>query len=344
MKDAIDEAKKLKEEVIRKIEEATKTDSDEEKNKIISELKSKYLKEKLPEMFKIIPQTKEVEQKKLLGKILNEIKEIIETKSKEIEEQKKIEFKLPDITLDGRTRFLGATHPVSEVMRQIKKIFEKMGFEVEDGPEVEGDWYNFTALNIPPDHPARDMQDTFYLEDNRLLRTHTSPVQIRAMEKRRGKIPIKIIAPGRVFRRDWDATHSPVFHQVEGLYVDKKVRMSDLFGVLEFFFKKFFSEDVKVRFRPSYFPFTEPSAEVDVSCSICKGENKSCKVCKGSGFLEVAGCGMVHPEVFRSVQYTDVQGFAFGMGVERLTMIKYNIDDIRLLFGSNFTFFKRRYF
>lgn len=344
MKDAIDEAKKLREEVIQKIEEATKTNSDEEKSKIIYELKSKYLKEKLPEMFKIIPQIKEVEQKKVLGKILNEIKEIIETKSKEIEEKEKTEFKLPDITLDGRTRFLGATHPVSDVMRQIQKIFEKMGFEVEDGPEVEDDWYNFTALNIPPDHPARDMQDTFYLEDNRLLRTHTSPVQIRAMERRRGKIPIKIIAPGRVFRRDWDATHSPVFHQVEGLYVDRKVRMSDLFGVLEFFFKKFFSEDVKVRFRPSYFPFTEPSAEVDVSCSICKGENKSCKVCKGSGFLEVAGCGMVHPEVFRAVQYTDVQGFAFGMGVERLAMIKYNIDDIRLLFGTNFTFFKRRYF
>lgn len=339
----IKEVEELKQEILKIIEKIQQSQSTQEKNDALSKLKSDYLKDRIPKMFKIIPKIQDQQEKKNLGKLLNDLKNLVEEKIKEFEEGSKIEIKIPDITLDGRTRFSGAIHPVQDVMRQIVRIFEKIGFEVEDGPEMEDDWYNFTALNIPPEHPARDMQDTFYLENGKLLRTHTSPVQIRAMQKRRGILPIKIIAPGRVFRRDWDATHSPVFHQVEGLYVNKKVRMSDLFGVLEFFFIKFFGENIKVRFRPSYFPFTEPSAEVDVSCSICMGKNRMCKVCKGSGFLEVAGCGMVHPEVFRSVNYSDVQGFAFGMGVERLTMIKYNIDDIRLLFNENFTFFKQRY-
>lgn len=343
MKDALAEVQELEREVMQHIRRIEDEQSKEDRDHLIAELKSKYLKDKIPQMFKILPTVKDQEERKKLGKILNELKDTIEAKLAKLKEEKKLTLEIPDITLDGRTRFFGFIHPISEVMSKITRIFEKMGFEVENGPEIESDWYNFTALNMPPDHPARDMQDTFYLEDGRLLRTHTSPVQIRAMEKRRGRLPIKIIAPGRVFRRDWDATHSPVFHQVEGLYVDEKVRMSDLFGVLEFFFKKFFGEDVKVRFRPSYFPFTEPSAEVDVSC-ICRGKNEQCKVCKGSGFLEVAGCGMVHPEVFRSVKYSNVQGFAFGMGVERLAMIKYNIEDIRLFFGANFVFFKRSYF
>jgi phenylalanyl-tRNA synthetase alpha chain len=312
----------------------------------ISRIKSKYIGKKglLQDLFKLIPQISESERK-LAGKILNDFKQYVEEKLEDLKsalERKQVEFS-EDITLPGRRSFSANLHPITVALREITEIFEKMGFEVESGPEMEEDWYNFTALNIPPDHPARDMQDTFYLEDGRLLRTHTSPVQIRAMEKRKGVLPIKIIAPGRVFRRDWDATHSPVFHQVEGLFVDKKVKMSDLFGVLEFFFKKFFGEGTRVRFRPSYFPFTEPSAEVDISC-VCSGKSKDCKVCKGSGFLEVAGCGMVHPEVFRSVGYEGVQGFAFGMGVERLAMIKFGISDIRLLFGENYIAFKKTFF
>jgi phenylalanyl-tRNA synthetase alpha chain len=311
----------------------------------ISRIKSKYIGKKgiLQDLFKIIPQLQS-EERKTAGRILNELKEYIERRLETLKsnlERKQVEFS-EDITLPGRKNFSANLHPVTIALREITQIFEKMGFEIEDGPEIEEDWFNFTALNIPPDHPARDMQDTFYLEDGRLLRTHTSPVQIRAMLKRKGILPIKIIAPGRVFRRDWDATHSPVFHQVEGLFVDRKVRMSDLFGVLEFFFKKFFGEGTRVRFRPSYFPFTEPSAEVDVSC-ICGGNSKDCKVCKGSGFLEVAGCGMVHPEVFKSVGYEGVQGFAFGMGVERLAMIKFGISDIRMLFGENFVAFKKSF-
>lgn len=340
---SIKQAEELKDEILKTIELIQKAQSDQEKKEALHRLKSDYLKDKIPQMFKLIPKIQDPQEKRELGKLLNEIKSFVEAKIKEFEGERRVEIKIPDITLDGRTRFFGAIHPVQDVMRQIVRIFEKIGFEVEDGPEIEDDWYNFTALNIPTDHPARDMQDTFYLENGKLLRTHTSPVQIRAMEKRRGILPVKIIAPGRVFRRDWDATHSPVFHQVEGLYVDRDVKMSDLFGVLEFFFMKFFGENIKVRFRPSYFPFTEPSAEVDISCSICMGRSKTCKVCKGSGFLEVAGCGMVHPEVFKSVDYSGVRGFAFGMGVERLTMIKYNIDDIRLLFNEHFTFFKKRY-
>jgi len=327
----------LKQEFENDINQA-KTDQDIEK------IKSKYIgkRGKVNELFKIIPSLPQ-EKRREIGKLLNSLKEEIEEKIRRKSELKEVSFEVPDISLDGRVNFIGNLHPITVAMREITLIFEKMGFEIESGPEIEDDWHNFTALNIPPDHPARDMQDTFYLEDGRLLRTHTSPVQIRAMTKRKGKLPVKIIAPGRVFRRDWDATHSPVFHQVEGLYVDRKVKMSELFGVLEFFFKKFFGKGTKVRFRPSYFPFTEPSAEVDISC-ICDGKEKSCKVCKGTGFLEVAGCGMVHPEVFKSVGYENVQGFAFGMGVERLAMLKFKIQDIRLLFGSNYIAFKKRIF
>ncbi len=335
--DILSETDKLKEEFGRELHYAKDIEG-------VRRIRSKY-KDLISEMFKVIPKIKNLEKKKEVGRRLNELKEYIEIEvEKKISEFGTSEIEIPDISLDGRRWFSGELHPITITLREIIHIFEKMGFEVEDGPEIEDDWHNFSALNIPPHHPARDMQDTFYLEleGEKLLRTHTSPVQIRAMMKRKGKLPVKIIAPGRVFRRDWDATHSPVFHQVEGLFVDEKVKMSDLFGVLEFFFKTFF-EDVKVRFRPSYFPFTEPSAEVDISC-LCGGENKECKVCKGSGYLEVAGCGMVHPEVFRSVGYENVQGFAFGMGVERLAMIKFGITDIRLFFGENFIVFKKRYF
>ena len=331
------EINKIKEEFESEISKA-KTEEE------IHRVRSKYAgkKGKLSELFKLIPKVPP-EKRKDIGRMLNSIKEEIEERVKNALEGISTSVEVPDISLDGRVPFHGNLHPITLAMREITMIFEKMGFEVESGPEIEDDWHNFTALNIPQDHPARDMQDTFYLEDGHLLRTHTSPVQIRAMKKRKGKLPVKIIAPGRVFRRDWDATHSPVFHQVEGLYVDKQVRMSELFGVLEFFFKRFFGKKTKVRFRPSYFPFTEPSAEVDISC-LCDGRESDCKVCKGSGFLEVAGCGMVHPEVFRSVGYEGMQGFAFGMGVERLAMLKFKIPDIRLFFGANYIAFKKRLF
>ena len=338
------EAEKIKSEVdkIKSLFEQELQIAEDEETKI-RQIRTKYLEE-LNKLFKLIRELKDPEEKREIGKILNRTKEYFEEISQSKLEKKEItKIEIPDISIESYFGFHGSLHPITIALRQITQIFEKMGFEVEEGPEIETDWYNFTALNIPPEHPARDMQDTFYLEDGRLLRTHTSPVQIRAMEKRKGKLPVKIIAPGRVFRRDWDATHSPVFHQVEGLYVDKVVRMSDLFGILEFFFKNFFDGKVKVRFRPSYFPFTEPSAEVDISC-ICDGKEPACKVCKGTGFVEVAGCGMVNPAVFKNVGYEDVRGFAFGMGVERLCMIKFGINDVRLFFGANFVAFKRRYF
>jgi phenylalanyl-tRNA synthetase alpha chain len=214
-----------------------------------------------------------------------------------------------------------------------------MGFEVEEGPEVELDYYNFEALNIPKDHPARDMQDTFYISDDVILRTHTSPVQIRVMEKR--KPPLKVIAPGKVYRCDADISHTPMFHQVEGFMVDTDIAFSDLKGVLELFIHSFFSVETPVRFRPSYFPFTEPSAEIDIGCNFCSG--KGCRVCKNTGWLEILGAGMIHPKVFEMVGYDKelYTGFAFGMGVERLTMLKYSIDDIRLFFENDIRFLRQ---
>jgi phenylalanyl-tRNA synthetase alpha chain len=244
-----------------------------------------------------------------------------------------------DVTLPGRRALRGRLHPLNQIMAEVCDIFLHLGFEAVEGPEVELDWYNFEALNLPPDHPARDMQDTFYFTDKVLLRTHTSPMQIRTMEKRRP--PVRIIAPGKVYRRDSDITHSPMFHQVEGLLVDKGITFADLKGVLTAFVHQMFGPEVGVRFRPSYFPFTEPSAEVDIECVICRGEG--CRVCKTTGWLEVLGSGMVHPAVFEAVGYDPetYTGFAFGLGIERIAMLKYGIDDIRLFFDNDLRFLRQ---
>lgn len=244
-----------------------------------------------------------------------------------------------DVTLPGRSPFVGSLHPVSLVTNEIVDIFSRLGFSVEEGPEIEKDFYNFEALNIPKDHPARDMQDTFYINDDLVLRTHTSPVQIRTMLKQRP--PVRIIAPGTVYRRDSDLTHSPMFHQIEGFLVDELVTFGDLKGVLTHFLNEYFGSGLQVRFRPSFFPFTEPSAEVDIACVICGG--KGCRVCGGTGWLEILGCGMIDPAVFAAVDY-DAQkfsGFAFGMGLERIAMLKYGVNDLRLFFENDIRFLKQ---
>jgi phenylalanyl-tRNA synthetase alpha chain len=242
----------------------------------------------------------------------------------------------PDLTLPGRRVVPGGLHPLTRVHDEIVDVFTGMGFAVAEGPEVELDYYNFEALNIPKDHPARDMQDTFYVGGEILLRTHTSPVQIRTMERQ--KPPVRIIVPGRVYRRDADITHSPVFHQVEGLAVDRGISMGDLKGTLELFARELFGADSRIRFRPSFFPFTEPSAEVDVLCFLCKGGG--CRVCKASGWLEILGSGMVHPRILRAMGYDteEVTGWAFGMGIERVAMLRYGIDDIRLFYENDLRF------
>lgn len=245
-----------------------------------------------------------------------------------------------DVTLPGRGIGVGGLHPVTRTLQRIERLFSAMGFEVVEGPEIEDDYHNFEALNIPEHHPARAMHDTFYIDAHRVLRTHTSPVQIRVMENQAP--PFRVIAPGRVYRCDSDLTHTPMFHQVEGLLVDEHVSFADLKGVLDEFLKHFFErEDLRVRFRPSYFPFTEPSAEVDIECVICSGEG--CRVCSHSGWLEVLGCGMVHPNVFEHVNVDNEKytGFAFGMGIERLTMLKYGVDDLRLFFENDLRFLQQ---
>ncbi|MGD9733413.1 MAG: phenylalanine--tRNA ligase subunit alpha [Desulfamplus sp.] len=244
-----------------------------------------------------------------------------------------------DVTLPGRVPVRGTLHPVTKISREIIAIFSRIGFEIAEGPEVETDYYNFEALNIPKYHPARDMQDTFYVSENIVLRTHTSPTQPRVMEK--VKPPVRIIAPGKVYRCDSDVTHTPMFHQVEGLMVDRNVSFGDLKGTLTTFVHQLFDEDIALRFRPSFFPFTEPSAEVDIECVMCRG--KGCRVCSGTGWLEVLGAGMVHPAVFENVGYDTEQytGFAFGMGIERLAMLKYGIDDLRKFFENDMRFLKQ---
>ena len=245
-----------------------------------------------------------------------------------------------DVTLPGRGEHSGALHPVTRTRRRIEDFFVRLGYEISEGPEVEDDFHNFEALNIPGHHPARAMHDTFYFADGRLLRTHTSPVQIRVMEQ--GKPPFRIIAPGRVYRCDSDLTHTPMFHQVEGLLVDEKVSFADLRGTVAAFLRAFFEvDDLAVRFRPSYFPFTEPSAEVDIGCVLCAG--KGCRVCKQTGWLEVMGCGMVHPKVLEhgGLDSQKYSGFAFGMGVERLTMLRYGVNDLRKFFENDVRFLKQ---
>lgn len=244
-----------------------------------------------------------------------------------------------DVTLPGRRRTVGGLHPVTRTLQRIESFFANMGFQVVEGPEIEDDYHNFEALNIPSHHPARAMHDTFYFDASTLLRTHTSPVQVRVMEQ--GGAPYRIICPGRVYRCDSDLTHTPMFHQVEGLLVDTNISFADLKGMLAIFLRDFFEKELDVRFRPSYFPFTEPSAEVDIQCVMCNG--KGCRVCKHTGWLEVLGCGMVHPKVFEhvGVDTEKFTGFAFGMGVERLTMLRYGVNDLRLFFENDLKFLRQ---
>jgi len=251
--------------------------------------------------------------------------------------EKQLAAEALDVTIPGNEQVLGKRHPLHTVQDEIKEIFLGMGIEVVDGPEVEYDYYNFEALNLPPDHPARDTQDTFYITDKVLLRTQTSPMQVRVMEKQQP--PIRIIAPGRCYRSDdVDATHAPVFHQMEGLVIDKGITMADLKGTLETIIKKIYGEDSVIRFRPHHFPFTEPSAEVDTQCHACKG--KGCRICKGEGWIELLGCGMVHPEVLRNcgIDPEVYSGFAFGMGIDRMAMRRFGIDDLRLMWQNDLRF------
>ena len=286
------------------------------------------------------------EERPLFGKLSNEIKDILTAKIEgalqNIASRRRNETLLRervDVTLPGRGVKYGRLHPITQVSFEIIDIFSGLGFSVVEGPEVELDYYNFEALNIPKDHPARDMQDTFYVEENIVLRTHTSPVQIRTMEKQ--KPPVRILSPGRVYRPDSDVSHTPMFHQIEGLLVDKGITFGDLKGILTFFVRKVFGEKTAIRFRPSFFPFTEPSAEVDIECVMCHG--KGCRVCGQSGWLEILGSGMVDPEVFKNVGYDPeaVSGFAFGLGLERIAMLKYGVSDIRLFFENDWRFLEQ---
>jgi len=253
--------------------------------------------------------------------------------------EQKLKSETIDVSLDGRAASRGGLHPVTRTLKRIESIFSAAGYAVEEGPEIEDDFHNFEALNIPSHHPARAMHDTFYVNASEVLRTHTSPVQIRTMESQ--EPPIRVICPGRVYRCDSDLTHTPMFHQVEGLVVDRNVSFADLKGTMDQFLKAFFEADVEVRFRPSYFPFTEPSAEMDIQCTHCGGDG--CRICKNTGWLEVGGCGMVHPNVFAScnIDTDEYTGFAFGMGVERLAMLRYNVNDLRLFFENDLDFLKQ---
>jgi len=311
------------------------------------ELRNLFLSRKKGYIKEIFNQIRELppSERPQAGRLANEFKEYITSKLAQIE--KSITFKKEkegkvDLFLPGEKKYIGSFHPINIIQKEIEEIFLTMGYSIEEGPEIETDYYNFSALNFPEEHPARDMWDTLYITDDILLRTHTSPVQVRVMEKK--KPPIKIIVPGRVFRKDEpDPTHLPMFYQVEGLVVDEGINFSHLKGTLDYFLKILFSGKIKTRFRPSYFPFTEPSAEVDISCPICEGKNPDCGICKGTGWIEILGSGMVHPQVFKNVnidpeKYT---GFAFGLGIERIAMIKYQIPDMRLFYENDLRFIKQ---
>lgn len=332
----------LREEGLKKIAEA-------KDSKILQELRVSYLGKKGPiqEVMKMMKDLSKEERPKF-GQQVNEIKELIanaiEEKKVEIEAlemNSKLESEKIDITLDGYKPNLGNIHPLNQIVQEIEDLFIGLGYSVEEGPEVELDLYNFERANIPKDHPARDMQDTFYIDAERLLRTHTTAIQMRVLEKEAPKLPIKVICPGKVYRRDDDdATHSHQFTQVEGLVVGENIRLSDLKGTLEFVAKKMFGEKRVIRFRPSYFQFTEPSVEVDVSCHMCGG--KGCPTCKGTGWIEILGAGMVHPNVLEMAGYdsTKCSGFAFGIGAERVAMLKYGVDDIRHFYTNDIRFIK----
>jgi phenylalanyl-tRNA synthetase alpha chain len=284
-------------------------------------------------------------ERPLAGQRANEVKEKVEQALAERSGvlrgealTRRLAAEAVDVTLPGRPVMLGYRHPLSQVREEIENIFLGLGFSIAEGPEVELDYYNFEALNLPKGHPARDMQDTFFISEEVLLRTHTSPVQVRTLERLAPRLPVKVIAPGKVYRRDDDATHSPMFHQVEGLAVDTNIRFSDLKGVLLVFAREMFGPETRLRLRPSYFPFTEPSAEVDISCVICGGEG--CRLCKQTGWLEILGAGMVHPRVLAVSGYDPekCRGFAFGMGIERIALLKYGVNDLRLFFDNDLRF------
>ncbi|MDM3872364.1 phenylalanine--tRNA ligase subunit alpha [Porticoccus sp. W117] len=274
--------------------------------------------------------------------VKQEVQELINARKANFEKaaiDAKLASETVDVTLPGRASEVGGLHPVTRTMERIEAFFTKVGYDIAEGPEIEDDYHNFEALNIPSHHPARAMHDTFYINEHTVLRTHTSPVQVRTMEGK--EPPIRVVCPGRVYRCDSDLTHTPMFHQVEGLVVDKNISMADLKGTVDQFLKAFFEADLPVRFRPSYFPFTEPSAEVDIQCTNCSG--KGCRVCSHTGWLEVMGCGMVHPNVFKhcDIDSDKYSGFAFGMGVERLAMLRYGVNDLRLFFENDLNFLKQ---
>ena len=288
------------------------------------------------------------EERPQVGQMVNTARSLIEdalqqrmAELKQQALQKKIESEKIDITLPGRKPLMGHEHILHQTAREMEEAFMRMGFSIVEGPDIESDYYNFQCLNFPDDHPARDMQDSMYITDKILLRTHTSPLESRTLQAHKPNEPFKIIAPGKVYRWDYDATHSPVFHQMEGMIVDKDIRFSDLKGMLEDFLREIFGPKTKVRFRASFFPFTEPSAEVDISCVMCGG--KGCRVCSHTGWLEILGCGMTHPNVLRQNGYDPekVTAFAFGMGIERIAMLKYGVDDLRLFYEDDMRFLKQ---
>jgi phenylalanyl-tRNA synthetase alpha chain len=336
----LEELEKIEKEVLAFLSDA-KTERD------VSEIRVRVLGKKgnLTQVLKRLGTLTEADRREI-GKKANRIKEDLETKIeerlsriRESERKEALERETLDVTLPGRRIPLGKRHPLRQILDEMIDIFSRLGFEVVEGPEVELDYYNFEALNIPKGHPAREMQATFFISDEVVLRTHTSPMEVRTMEKH--PPPVRIISPGLVYRRDSDPTHSPMFNQVEGLLVDKGITFADLKGVLTFFVHQMFGKKTKLRFRPSFFPFTEPSAEVDIECFICRG--KGCGVCSHTGWLEILGSGMTDPAVFGFVNYDpeEVTGFAFGMGVERIAMLKFGINDIRLFFTNDLRFLKQ---
>lgn len=333
--------KQIREEAMRQIESSDALDK-------LNDIRVSYLGKK-GELTSLLKSMKDLtaEERPKFGQMVNDVRQVIENKLEETkaklsalarEEQMKAE--VIDVTLPAKKNHVGHRHPNTIALEEVERIFVGMGYEVMEGPEIELDYYNFEALNIPPNHPAKDEQDTFYINDKIVLRTQTSPVQVRAMEK--GKLPIRMLAPGRVFRSDEvDATHSPSFHQIEGLVIDKNITFTDLKGTLAEFARELFGPETKVKFRPHHFPFTEPSAEMDVTCFKCGG--KGCRMCKGSGWIEILGCGMVHPRVFEmsGIDPEEYSGFAFGVGLERIALLKYEIDDMRLLYENDIRFLKQ---
>jgi len=302
------------------------------------------------ELTSLVRRLREVDaaERPAVGAQLNRVKDELEQRItqaldtlRRVERERRVANERVDVTQPGNYRIPGGLHPLTQTMEDIVDTFVGMGFEVADGPDIEDEYHNFTALNIPRDHPARDMQDTFFVTDEHVLRTHTSPVQIRVMESRRP--PLRIVVPGAAYRIDSDNTHSPMFHQVEGFMVDERVTFGDLKGVLSEAMQRLFGRDTRVRFRASFFPFTEPSAEVDIGCVLCGGRDAHCRICKGSGWLEVLGAGLIDPNVFEAVGYDPeaVAGFAFGMGVERITMLRYQINDIRLFYANDVRFLRQ---